>query len=454
MKLRVIFIAWLVICVTLLASCNRGAKQSAEVSAFNGVIKAQVENGGSLNSIISELRASAGWEESSALSLSGVYAGGGFTVTLPESPDSKLLNSYWGFPEHYNISDRDGNFFVFDKIYGFDNNGSRAATFKLITQESEYELVYVSFYYVDRDVLLDGLNLKKGWNTVSTIESLETGITYFKTDKPDLSVKWRFERAVPAAASSGPYAKILAGDLSDFAGTWKDGYGNILELRADGTVGDRGGSAYDFEKTGDDVNETYSWYLNWGGETMGYYFTLFPVGAEVVDHNSYPSQHYVTDITKVRLADTAKGVHSSNEIYYREGESPNLIDSSISSEITDTIYKRIASIENGDIAAFRSTLPPYEDGSDYNYQLQTLNTFFGDIFGIDPVTFSTALSEGTEELAYFADKLFFGTHPPKNRNTGLHIIKIESIPADFGFRVTSRNNNDEEIVYIFPYSSF
>jgi len=321
MKLKVIFIAWLIICVTLFASCNRGAKQSTEASAFNGVIKAQVENGDSLNSIISELRAAAGWGENSALSLSGTYAEGGFTVTLPESPDSKFLNSYWGFPEHYNISDRDGNFFVFDTIFGFDNNGSRAATFKLITKESEYELIYVSFYYVDRDVLLDGLNLKKGWNTVSTTESLETGMTYYKTDNPDLTVKWRFERAASAAASSGPYPKILAGDLSEFAGIWVNNRGDKRELRSDGTSG------YGQSPLGYSLNKDgyYEWSVSFE-EFGGYAVYLLPGGIDVQgDHEINGNWSYgilPTDKTKDRVVIITGDAPSLSAVYYREGEQP------------------------------------------------------------------------------------------------------------------------------------
>jgi len=114
-----------------------------------------------------------------------------------------------------------------------------------------------------------------------------------------------------------PYVKILSGDLYAFAGTWVDGYGFSGQLRSDG-IFDRGGEtvAYGFEKNNDG---TYSWYVSWGGESMGSYLTLFPPGVEVID-NSYPQQLLITDITKVRIADTAKGIGSSKEVFYRQGE--------------------------------------------------------------------------------------------------------------------------------------
>ena len=186
---------------------------------------------------------------------------------------------------------------------------------------------------------------------------------------------------------------------------------------------------------------------------MGDYFTLFPAGTEVMD-NSYPRQLIVTDTTKVRIADTAKNIGSSAEVYYREGEAAIKTDAGIPPYIVTYIFRRIEAIENGDIAAFRSTLSEWEDGADYNYQLNILNRFFGDLFGINPAAFNEAISDGTEELSVYADKLFRGSHPPQKRNTGLRIIRITDDSDSFIYKITITNNKNEESVINFSYSSF
>ena len=137
------------------------------------------------------------------------------------------------------------------------------------------------------------------------------------------------ETIAPQTRTANPHPDILSGDFSEFAGTWVNGFGRI-QFRADGTFGEGSsgyrinadgtfnyGSAYGFELNKDG---SYSWYVSWGGESMGYYLTLFPPGVEIMMDDSYPPQILLTDTTKVRIADTAKGIHSSNEVYYREGE--------------------------------------------------------------------------------------------------------------------------------------
>jgi hypothetical protein len=182
--------------------------------AFDGVITAQVENGGILNSLVSELRAeilvrrTAEWEPVyETLLLSGNYANGGFIVTLPQTPDAKYLRNIvdaYFYPQF--INNLNANYFVFDEILGYDRNGSLTATIKLHEKKNDILTeYYVSFCYVDRDVIVKGhaegnhfdLNLKKGWNKVYTASYLESGNITQNTDPSyiipsDVYVKWQF----------------------------------------------------------------------------------------------------------------------------------------------------------------------------------------------------------------------------------------------------------------------
>ncbi|GBU27608.1 hypothetical protein R84B8_01142 [Treponema sp. R8-4-B8] len=126
------------------------------------------------------------------------------------------------------------------------------------------------------------------------------------------------------------------------------------------------------------------------------------------------------------------------------------VDVRIPQDVVDMIIKRFKAIENGDIAAFRSTLGPMEDGVDYYYQLGLICEFFGDFFGIDYDTFHEAVADGSEKLTEIANTLFYGEHPLKSRNTGLVIKKIE-ITDTGGLKVTAKNKKNKEIIYNFPY---
>jgi len=116
------------------------------------------------------------------------------------------------------------------------------------------------------------------------------------------------------------YAKILNGDLSDFAGTWVNAEGHKTQLSSNGlfdlgTWGDRI-VAYGFEKTGDGINSVYSWHHRAEGD--GYGVTLYPAGTEVVNYDGNILQ---SDITKVRIY-TGFGSDPKNYVFYREGEAP------------------------------------------------------------------------------------------------------------------------------------
>lgn len=239
---------------------------------------------------------------------------------------------------------------------------------------------------------------------------------------------------------TGPYVQILNGYLSDFAGTWINGRGNISNLTPDGNF-DGGYGARDFKWTD---NGIYTWWVSKEGD--GYEVRLYPAGSEVV---LWDDQIIQTDTAKVRIAVYA---NSGDEVYYRDGEVPQQSNAEIPSYITEKVYKYIEAAENGDITAFRSGLPSWEDYYDYSSQLNLLFNFFGDAFLIDEDVFNSAVAEGTDDLPGIADKLFYGNLPVKSRNTKMRVKKIADI--GYGINVTVINNRNEETVYYFSYSCF
>jgi len=126
-----------------------------------------------------------------------------------------------------------------------------------------------------------------------------------------------------------------------------------------------------------------------------------------------------------------------------------IVEKGITEDAVDMIFKRFEAIENGDVAAFRSTLGKIEDGVDYHYQLGLLFNFFGDLFDISSDDFDDAIATG-EGLTEIACKLFYGEHPLRSRNTGLLIKKLEVV-AGLGLVVVTTNNKNEKIIYNFLY---
>jgi len=127
-----------------------------------------------------------------------------------------------------------------------------------------------------------------------------------------------------------------------------------------------------------------------------------------------------------------------------------IVDRRITEDTVDMIFKRFEAIENGDVAAFRSTLGEMQDGVDYYYQLKLIFDFFGDLFDIDTDAFEDAVADGGEELTEIGKTLFYGEHPLRSRNTALAIKKLE-ITDTGALRVIARNNKNEKIIYNFIY---
>jgi hypothetical protein len=116
--------------------------------------------------------------------------------------------------------------------------------------------------------------------------------------------------SLPVEKSSGAYAKILSGDLSDLAGTWVDGRGYSRVMTTNGTFGEGTPNGFRRAESGH-----YTWSISFasgGGNGV----ELYPVG---VDVNARPGQ---TDITKVRMLIITSGdsAYNPDEFYYRQGE--------------------------------------------------------------------------------------------------------------------------------------
>jgi len=168
---------------------------------------------------------------------------------------------------------------------------------------------------------------------------------------------------------------------------------------------------------------------------------LFPL---LIACNSCAVTHTKTE------KNTGNSVITINGTEYIILSNGTMVEATICEDIVDMIFKRIKAIEDGDIAAFRSTLGEMQDGVDYYYQLRLLFDFFGDFFDIDSETFEDVIANGSEELPKIANILFNSEHPLRSRNTGLIIKKLE-IKSGSGLVVTVTDNKNEEIIYNFLY---
>ena len=114
------------------------------------------------------------------------------------------------------VSDQNTKHFSFSQINGYDNNGSHVVTFRQYDDSSLIPLYHegefaemsgfrciVNFWYVDRDVTINGrfegqgydLNLKMGWNIVYEQSFEPSGTSNYSTTAPaDCNVKWLYHR--------------------------------------------------------------------------------------------------------------------------------------------------------------------------------------------------------------------------------------------------------------------
>ena len=200
-------------------------------SPFDGVITATVEKGEAYNAhnskvttVAAQVRNNNGGREEFA---SGTYANGGFTLTLPATPDSKYLSPIEEIVDEgkgIKISNKTAKVVELDlisnRIIAYDDNtdyyGDRLAC-GMVDKNSK---TVVEFWYADKDVTMTALenedgykficsvSLKKGWNRVYMTET-ETKIE--ATTTPVSGVKWYFEYDFKVlGGSAAPAQKVQA----------------------------------------------------------------------------------------------------------------------------------------------------------------------------------------------------------------------------------------------------
>jgi len=123
-----------------------------------------------------------------------------------------------------------------------------------------------------------------------------------------------------AAAQTDSYAKILNGDLSEFAGVWVSNTGHKSHLRADGTFFD-GSTAENFRRNDDNVYGTgayYQWDILTIPDEDGFYISqfviLFPAGVDIKEGNRI----FQSDTAKARICMGQHDFVPASQIIYRE----------------------------------------------------------------------------------------------------------------------------------------
>jgi hypothetical protein len=111
----------------------------------------------------------------------GTYANGGFTLTLPATPNAKfLVNPDFG---NFETSDRNARITTVADIYAYNSDDVRVGNFSLRKQD-ENGTVWGAFIYADRNFTITGSEIRyerieevhsmalvKGWNRVYVIKT-------------------------------------------------------------------------------------------------------------------------------------------------------------------------------------------------------------------------------------------------------------------------------------------
>ena len=153
------------------------------------------------------------------------------------------------------------------------------------------------------------------------------------------------------------YAKILNGDLSDFAGTWVNNYDQIRLLKKNGTFEDEQ-KVYNFERVNEN-DEHYNKalggdYYQWSVQLLdsihlaGFMTLLYPVGVEIYINNEIRQNDIIkSDTTKVRLYIFAHEWYPSEDLIYYKIESPVSDNNKTPTEAILEKYKKILLNETG-----------------------------------------------------------------------------------------------------------
>ena len=173
-----------------------------ETSVFDGIITASVENGSAYNSTVSRVAAI---EENSVEEIAaGMYANGGFTLTLPSTPNGNFLygiEETFGNESDIKYSNKNAKISVVVIFEAYDKDDEYVGEFYCGKFDATTE-IDVNFIYADRDVTVTGsvgekddtmdysVSLKKGWNMVYYTENEvstkeKTGMKWYFWDSED-----------------------------------------------------------------------------------------------------------------------------------------------------------------------------------------------------------------------------------------------------------------------------
>jgi len=169
--------------------------------------------------------------------------------------------------------------------------------------------------------------------------------------------------AVTITAES--YAKILNGDLSDFAGTWENVYNEKRQLKVDGFFAD-GLTVSNFQES-DNGNGAYSWWIKIDEDErlgeMGEAIFLYPAGVELdiegfsLEYSWDYSGVLLNDKTKDRIVVRPVPLYENlffTAVYYREGQAPT-VETLAAQRQTAASSNPHPEILNGDLSAFAGT---------------------------------------------------------------------------------------------------
>jgi|GEM_PF-2435354 len=175
---------------------------------------------------------------------------------------------------------------------------------ELYKQRNYFENTRLSFWSSSQG------NEYNAWN-----QNFDNGKQEYNDNTNDFAYSVRAIRSFSAdtvsqgtTQTTSPYAKILSGDFSAFAGTWVTGEGRTNPLSAKGVFGN--GNAYNFKE----IDSGYfEWIVNWGGEAGEVPIRLYPIGVEV--YNTWTGSRVQTDTAKDRI--TVMDVVKNDEVYYQ-----------------------------------------------------------------------------------------------------------------------------------------
>jgi len=207
--------------LVLTSACSNddenGNGNDIPTSWFDGTITATVVNGNDYNDLISRVGAVTRANNSLETIATSAWSSGGFTITLPETLESRFLwsiESEFEDMPHVIISDRNARISSAE-IEAFDDQNNVVGVFMNI-REDENLFVMTILAYADRDVSQIGsdgydqtwnLSLRRGWNKIYVIErETATGGEVLFTTEAVNGLRWHFVEFVEDDWFSAPMA--------------------------------------------------------------------------------------------------------------------------------------------------------------------------------------------------------------------------------------------------------